>query len=207
VIALVSGMIVFLIAAGLVGPVTAVTAPETAVFRAINGLPDWLDRPISTVMLLGTLLAVPIVVAICLVVRRFLMAVSIGAAGIAAYLSAKMVKDLIGEPRPKAILAHVNVRDTIGGLGFPSGHAAVSAAICVVALPYLPRRWRPVVVAVPVLVAFARVYVGAHLPLDVVGGAGLGVALGSLVHLVMGVPVRPRRPDVIPDGVDTTSGT
>jgi undecaprenyl-diphosphatase len=47
-------------------------------------------------------------------------------------------------------------------------------------------------------VAFARIYVGAHLPLDVVGGAGIGVTAGSLVHLVIGVPVRPRRPDAVP---------
>ncbi len=31
-------------------------------------------------------------------------------------------------------------------------------------------------------------YVGAHLPLDVVGGAALGWAAGSLVHLLLGAP-------------------
>ena len=37
-------------------------------------------------------------------------------------------------------------------------------------------------------VALARVYVGAHLPLDIVGGAAAGWAIGSLVHWVFGVP-------------------
>jgi undecaprenyl-diphosphatase len=32
------------------------------------------------------------------------------------------------------------------------------------------------------------VYVGAHLPLDVVGGAALGVAVGGAVHLLAGRP-------------------
>ena len=48
----------------------------------------------------------------------------------------------------------------------------------------------------PVLVALARVYVGAHLPLDVVGGAALGVAVAAGVHLALGRPPgwRPGRP-------------
>ena len=34
------------------------------------------------------------------------------------------------------------------------------------------------------LVPFGRMYVGAHLPLDLVGGSALGLALGSTVNLV-----------------------
>jgi undecaprenyl-diphosphatase len=34
----------------------------------------------------------------------------------------------------------------------------------------------------------ARVYLGAHAPLDVVGGAALGVAIGAALNLLVGVP-------------------
>jgi undecaprenyl-diphosphatase len=36
-------------------------------------------------------------------------------------------------------------------------------------------------------VCWARMYVGTHLPLDVAGGAALGVAVGSLANLILGV--------------------
>jgi membrane-associated phospholipid phosphatase len=39
--------------------------------------------------------------------------------------------------------------------------------------------------------AFARVYTGAHLPLDVVSGAAIGVVVASCLHLLMGVPLAP----------------
>jgi len=35
---------------------------------------------------------------------------------------------------------------------------------------------------------FGRVYVGAHLPLDILGGAALGWAVGSFVLILVGAP-------------------
>jgi undecaprenyl-diphosphatase len=42
--------------------------------------------------------------------------------------------------------------------------------------------------AIPLVVGFARVYVGAHLPLDVVAGWAIGAFAASGVHLILGVP-------------------
>ena len=74
-----------------------------------------------------------------------------------------------------------------GDLGLPFGHAAVSAALSTAAAPFLPapiRMARRRTGHVRVVRARPR---GAHLPLDVAGGACLGVAIGSAVNLVLGM--------------------
>jgi len=76
-----------------------------------------------------------------------------------------------------------------GSLGFPSGHAAVTAALTAVVAAHLSRRWLIVALALGTIVILGRLYVGAHLPLDVVGGIGLGLAVGGAVRLLTGRPV------------------
>ena len=50
--------------------------------------------------------------------------------------------------------------------------------------PLLPGRWRLVPFTLASLVGLARVYYGAHLPLDVVGGAGIGILCGLVASLL-----------------------
>jgi len=75
-----------------------------------------------------------------------------------------------------------------GALTYFAAKVATLTALAAVAWPWLGRRGRMAVVAVVVLVCLARVYVGAHLPLDVIGGAGLGLAVAGLVRLALGRP-------------------
>jgi undecaprenyl-diphosphatase len=49
----------------------------------------------------------------------------------------------------------------------------------------LPGRWRWLPIAIATLNAIARVYLGAHNPLDVVGGAAIGIALGAVISLAV----------------------
>jgi undecaprenyl-diphosphatase len=73
------------------------------------------------------------------------------------------------EPEPLVSVPHTHA--------FPSGHATTGFA-CAVVLGSLAPRLRAPLLVLAALVAWSRVYVGVHYPLDVVAGAFLGVAIG-----------------------------
>jgi undecaprenyl-diphosphatase len=166
-----------------------VAVEETDVFRVFNDLPAWLAPVIWPVMQLGNLAAVPIAAAVAAASRRFRLAVEILFAGAGVWLLAKVAKHLVVRGRPATLLpdVHIHGAAALGG-GYLSGHAAVAFATATLVSPYVSRGWRRAVWALAVTVCVARLYVGAHLPLDVVGGAALGWGAASLAHLVLGAP-------------------
>ncbi len=164
---------------------------EANMFDAINGLPEWLFAPVWLVMQAGNLLTVTIVSLIALFARRIRQGLDLAVAGASAWLLAKVVKELSGRPRPAAIFDDVIVRGSpAAGNGYVSGHTAVAAALAAAVTPYLSRKWQVTVWVIAALVGFGRIYVGAHLPLDVFGGMAMGWAIGSIVHVLLGEPAR-----------------
>lgn len=164
---------------------------EAAGFRAVNDLPGFLYLGIWPFMQYGVFVTIPILIVVALVMRRTRLAAAMAIGGIGVYLLAKVAKGWVDRGRPAALLADVTEgRETFasGSLGYPSGHAAVAGALCVILIPYLPGRWRWLPLALMVIVLVGRMYVGAHLPLDLIGGAALGVAAGGAANLIMGVP-------------------
>jgi glycosyltransferase 2 family protein len=169
---------------------------ESDIFHVVNRLPDAAYWPVWVVMQLGNLAAVPATALAAVAARRGRLALDLVLAGGAAYVLAKVVKVVVYRGRPGQLLDDVILRHApAAGHGFVAGHAATVSALAAAALPYLGRRGRWIVVAVAALVCVGRVYVGAHLPLDVVGGAALGWFSGALVHLALGSPGPRPRPE------------
>jgi glycosyltransferase 2 family protein len=165
-----------------------VFAFDANLFRLVNQLPDALGRPLLVMMQLGAVAAVPVMAAVALAGRRPRLARDLALSGGLAWALARVVKDLVGRERPVALLHGVVERAVATGLGYPSGHVAVAAAMATAAGPWLPRPARRAAWWVVWLVALGRMYAGAHLPLDVVGGAALGWAVGAATHLALGAP-------------------
>jgi glycosyltransferase 2 family protein len=171
---------------------------EADLFRVINdlALPAWTKWPIWLVMQLGVIGAVPLVALLALATRRLRLAAYAALAGGTIYLVAKLVKEFVQRGRPQTLLDNVHILFVPDrGLGYVSGHSAVAVALATVASPFLGRRARRVAWALAALVCVARIYVGSHLPFDVLGGAALGWAAGALVLLVFGAPTGQPSPE------------
>jgi undecaprenyl-diphosphatase len=177
--AAVGALVIFAVAA-LVASRDGVPRWEAEVLDGVNGLPDALRTGLVPIMQLGTFAAPLVVGAVVLALtRRARPAADVVIAGVAAYWLALAVKQLVGRARPGALLAGVEVRDlSADGPGFVSGHATVAFAIATALAPALPRGGRVVAFGLATIVAVARLHEGVHLPLDVLGGAALGVLCG-----------------------------
>ncbi|MGH9276960.1 MAG: phosphatase PAP2 family protein [Acidimicrobiales bacterium] len=160
---------------------------EREVFHAVNDLPRGLAAPITVVMQAGSFPAVFVTAGVERLAGHRRLAVASALAGTAVWAGCKVIKRSVGRGRPTDHLEHPTIRGAAQrGLGFPSGHAAVVVTLAGLVAPVLPRPARIGVWAVAATTAVARVYVGAHLPLDVVGGAGVGLAAASAARLALG---------------------
>ena len=143
---------------------------------------------------IGTLGAVWLVVAAVLAVeRRRPEIVLVVAAGVwAADLLALAGKVLVDRPRPFTVHPDpAPLTRTPLDLSFPSGHAAAAFAGAALLAWYSPRLAVPLY-ALAALIACSRVYVGVHYPLDVLGGALLGLGVATALRWLRAGRLRSR---------------
>jgi undecaprenyl-diphosphatase len=136
-----------------------------------------LNTPVVDLTRIATdgLLFVLLAAVLALYWRRPWILLAVAVAGVSADLLSLALRQLIGRDRP--FLAYPEPRPLVhppASGSFPSGHAAAAFACATVIASASPRLAVPVYVLAG-LVAWSRVYVGVHYPLDVLGGAALGV--------------------------------
>lgn len=166
-----------------------VPAWDARAFRWINDLPDALAPYVWLPMQAGALGAPLAIGALAGVRGDRTSGLRVAGAGLAAWAGAKALKKMTARGRPgehdDATVLRTGSADH--GLGYPSGHAAVAATLAVTLAS--PRG--PVAGTLGVLLAgvvgLSRIYVGAHYPLDVIGGYGLGLTVATAYSAVEGL--------------------
>ncbi len=163
---------------------------ESRVFHAVNGLPDGLYPFLWLPMQLGNLVVGTVAGLLVAFVDRDL---TVGI-GVILAMALKLVVErvvrremadyLAVRQRPGTSQVGAKLRGgdvPKSGPSFPSGHVILVAAVGAVVAPNLDSVWWWVPAVAALLVMVGRVYVGAHNPLDVTAGLGVGLLLGGVI--------------------------
>lgn len=113
---------------------------------------------------------------------QFFYALEMGFALVFTWVFVKVLKFIIAHPRPFEVLLESQQLISIsGGDSFPSGHAAMTMALATTVY-YKHHRLGLLLFAFAILVAFSRMYVGVHYPLDVLCGILIGLIIPKLLN-------------------------
>jgi undecaprenyl-diphosphatase len=122
---------------------------------------------------------------LCAIYRRWGVLLMTFVAVAVADWTATAIKALVDRPRPP--LRYPTPKTLVSlphDASFPSGHAATSFAAATM-LSFAFPRLAPALFLLAAAVAFSRVYVGVHYPLDVIGGAALGVLVSVVLRALV----------------------
>ncbi len=113
---------------------------------------------------------------------KITLIVLIFAAGISDAICAQIIKPWIGRIRPShEFVEYINLLVSKGGKwSFPSNHAANSFAFATV-LSYFYDKNKTMIFSIASVIAFSRVYVGVHYPLDIIFGSLLGYTVSWII--------------------------
>ncbi|MEM9384314.1 MAG: phosphatase PAP2 family protein [Pseudomonadota bacterium] len=153
-------------------------------FTLLNALaeptPNWL---LANLTELGN---TAVLVALALVSARsrpqLLIALVIGV--LLGAVAINLLKELFAVPRPPAVLDPQSFRlvgEALQRGSFPSGHTFATFTVAAVAVGFVPSPIaRLSIIIGAMVIACARVWVGVHWPLDIIGGAVGGMLTGAL---------------------------
>ncbi|MEN8112845.1 MAG: phosphatase PAP2 family protein [Actinomycetota bacterium] len=161
---------------------------EKQIYEGINNAPDGL-APVAWLPMQEGSLTAPFVLAGLSYrkTKRLDPALAYAGAGFATWLAAKGVKKVVGRGRPFDFNPKTNLRlatQIDGSLGYISGHAAVASTLATIMAHDRSAGRSLGLHAFAVAVGVTRIYAGAHLPLDTIGGNAFGILVGEAANVI-----------------------
>ena len=113
---------------------------------------------------------------------RITLLVLLFAAGTSDAVCAQIIKPWVGRIRPShEFIEYINLLVSKGGKwSFPSNHAANSFAFATV-LSYFYDKNKIILFSIASIIAFSRVYVGVHYPMDIFFGGLIGYIISWII--------------------------
>lgn len=180
------------IAAMLASRGEQILAWERQLFLWIYEWPDFLFTFFYAVTQLGSVYMLAVLPVFYLMTKRYHVVIRLLLTGTLAYMIAGVAKDVFSRGRPHEFITDIISLDVIRGPGFPSGHMTLAVALALTFGHYVRTKHYWIPAAWIVSVGLSRIYLGAHLPLDIIGGFALGWFAYALFRHVRLYPVRNR---------------
>lgn len=161
---------------------------DTALFfflnvKVQNGFLDFLMPILTNLNYWRIPLALMVIALAVFGKRRGRIAIALLIVGIAFsdQICNSLIKPLVGRIRPCNVLDNVHLLvNCTKSFSFPSSHATNMFTGTLI-LSYVYPRWKIALLFIAALVAYSRIYVGVHYPLDAAGGTFLGIICSEIV--------------------------
>ena len=98
----------------------------------------------------------------------------------------RILKVSIGRVRPYVMYSGLDILGVVpNDASFPSGHSGAAFAVATVMLVMLPKKYGVPAFVLACLMAFSRLYLGAHFPSDVIAGIAIGCLFAFIAYKIM----------------------
>jgi uncharacterized membrane protein YbhN (UPF0104 family)/tRNA A-37 threonylcarbamoyl transferase component Bud32 len=185
------------LSAWLVARHGTLTTNEKNLFTFFNQLPGDLKSFFALLYRAAALWAVGVVVVAALVGRRWRLARDLAIAGVAAWVTTRLIGALVVDNASLTKSLDVVTRLGDSTPSFPFVLLAVIVAVIGAASPYLTRPMRRIGQLLILLMALAAMYLGTALPDGILAAVVIGWGIAAIVHLAFGSPGgRPTREHV-----------
>ena len=170
---------------------------DAAITRAVgHRVPPRVDRAVAAVTDVGSVYGASGITAALAATGHRRTAVEVAFSSAMAWTGAQAAKPLLHRPRPYETRASERTVAIPAGSSWPSGHAAVAAAVATVVAERATPRTRWLLATAVAGVGLSRLQVGVHHATDVLAGVGTGVLSGRLATVLrsrIGRRARPAR--------------